>query len=604
MGEQPPQAFLSSYAPRLRAYTNSLLTPVIQQSAQIPQLSRTTKRGTTAVNYAENEYDDDDIFEDDAGSKRLTGLRSRKDDSNQTKDPASDRPGKEITAPVDIQGIWRDWMNKPKLVKTEKQFNAQSALPLTLIPIRIDLEISSFIPQPALPLPTDPGVDPKQARYRAPEATPTYRLKDFFLWNLHETLITPEHFALVLVQDLDLPNPAALALEISTQIRQQLEEYAGVALHPLFHTTTSTANDGTTTNAIQASNSRDISNPATPAANGVNGHSEPNENSHTPHNISTNISAHASRAPASNFLNPDDTYRCIITLNINLQNKLFTDKFEWSLLHPPGMAERFAKQLCADIGLVGEWIPAVAHAIYEAVLRLKKEACESGGLVGVYGSAYGFDNDALPGQEAGWRFDHEHLADEWEPKIERLSKEEIELREYNRGREIRRLRRETARFSSTTNMDRGLPSMQQQQQSGGSLMQGAGYFDQPVDSAETPMGRGERSKKKRKLRSSSPQTRSNTQGPHGTSGTPGGRGTPDQAALGYGGSGGGLGDWERQTWRCSHCMVHGSAVWAVRDGPTGARTLCNNCGLVFERDKRLPPWAKNLHSMDIPIAHR
>lgn len=402
-------------------------------------------------------------------------------------------------------------------------------------------------------------MDPHQARYRAPEPTPAYRLKDIFLWNLHETLITPEQFALILVQDLDLPNAAALALQVSQQIRQQLEEYAGVALHPLFHSTSSTTNGGTVTKAIQASNLRDSSGAATPAANGANAHSESNGTISTPIDPSNHVSATASEPPTSNELNPDDTYRCIITLNINLQNKLFTDKFEWSLLHPPGMAERFAKQTCADIGLIGEWIPAVTHAIYEAVLRLKKEACESGGLVGIYGT-YGIDNDAIPGQEAGWRYDNEHLADEWEPKVERLSKEEIEKREGDRERQIRRLRRETARFSSTTNMDRGLPlqpgqqSLQQQQGGGG------GYFDQPVDSAETPMGRGERSKKKRRFRSLSPQ---------GRSGTPGGRGTPDQ--NGYGGSGGGLAEWERQTWRCSHCAVHGSAVWAVRDGPSGAR---------------------------------
>ena len=28
---------------------------------------------------------------------------------------------------------------------------------------------------------------------------------------------------------------------------------------------------------------------------------------------------------------------------------------------------------------------------------------------------------------------------------------------------------------------------------------------------------------------------------------------------------------ERQTWRCAHCLVHGTAVWAVRDGPNGPR---------------------------------
>ena len=217
--------------------------------------------------------------------------------------------------------------------------------------------------------------------------------------------------------------------------------------------------------------------------------------------------------------NPDDTYRCIVCLNINLQDILFTDKFEWSLLHPPGVAERFAKQTCADIGLSGEWIPAIAHAIYEAVLRLKKEACESGGLLGGNGNGGEFDNLAVEGQDAGWRFDNEHLADEWEPKIERLSKEEIEKREGDRERQIRRLRRETARFSSTTNMTGAVPTP-------------GGYFDQ-VETTETPMGRGERSKKKRRFRSLSPQ---------GRGGTPGGRGTPDTSAAGYGG-GGGLNDW-------------------------------------------------------------
>ncbi|KAI7523574.1 hypothetical protein KC331_g18591, partial [Hortaea werneckii] len=45
-----PQAFVSSYAPRIRTYGNSLLTPVQQQNAAPPM--RTTKRGTTAINYA------------------------------------------------------------------------------------------------------------------------------------------------------------------------------------------------------------------------------------------------------------------------------------------------------------------------------------------------------------------------------------------------------------------------------------------------------------------------------------------------------------------------------------------------------------------------
>lgn len=331
---------------------------------------------------------------------------------------------------------------------------------------------------------------------------------------------------MILVHDLDLPNAAGLAIQISNQIRTQLEEYAGVALHPLFHATNTATSNGTAVKTIRASGSRDQSTtpapaaPTTPIATGVTGSRETNGNA-SPAIEPNAITAVASSVPAptSDENNPDDTYRCIITLNINLLNKLYTDKFEWSLLHPPGVAEQFAKQTCADIGLAGEWVPAMTHAIYEAVLRLKKEACESGGLVG--GNGYGgeIDNLALEGQEAGWRFDNEHLADEWEPKVETLSKEEIEKREGDRERQIRRLRRETARFSSTTNMAGGMPTQ-------------SGYFDQP-ESTETPMGRGERSKKKRRFRSLSPLARG---------ATPGGRGTPDTGAAGYGG-GGGLNDW-------------------------------------------------------------
>ena len=85
--------------------------------------------------------------------------------------------------------------------------------------------------------------------------------------------------------------------------------------------------------------------------------------------------------------------------------------------------------------------------------------------------------------------------------MEILSKEEIDRREGDRERQIRRQRRETARFSSTANMIGGMPQ--------------GDYFATP-DPAE-PMGRGERSKKKRRYRSLSPS----------------GRDTPDTS--GYGG---------------------------------------------------------------------
>ena len=118
MTPNQPQAFISSYAPRLRQYGNSLLTPIIPQTTlPAAPVARTTKRGTIAKNYAEDEFDDDDIFEDSETTKRHTGLRSRREDPGQTKDGVADKLGKEIQSPVEVQGIWRDWMGKLRIVR-------------------------------------------------------------------------------------------------------------------------------------------------------------------------------------------------------------------------------------------------------------------------------------------------------------------------------------------------------------------------------------------------------------------------------------------------------------------------------------------------------
>ncbi|KAI1351465.1 hypothetical protein F5Y01DRAFT_304596 [Xylaria sp. FL0043] len=586
-GRSLPQALSSSYAPRLRTYNNSLLTPVLQSTAPGP-VARTTKRGTTVINYAEDGYDYDDDDDDDNSRRRPTGLRSLRREDSVSRADAGDRVGKDTVVPVHLQGIWRDWMAKAKN-SSDVSAHAQAALPVTLIPIRIDVDIPAFIPAPAYPLPrglaANPGgvpqPPPQDPVYRAGELTVPYKLRDIFLWNLHETVITTDQFALALVQDLDLPNQNTIASEISKQIRTQLEEYAGVALHPLFHSDerTPAAQGPTNTQALQSTQRDTPATPATPLPQSSRGPETPMRYGlDTPSKVVPSqlqeVTATATPIPAdSDDYNPDDTYRCIVTLNINLASEVYTDKFEWSLLHPPGTAEAFAKVTCADLGLWGEWVPALTHAIYEAVLRLKKEACEAGGLVAGWG-AMGAEqpNDAAHGADAGWRYDPEQLADGWEPKIETLSKEEIEKREVDRERQIRRLRRETARFSSNAGMVGGMP------------------FGIGVEAEEERMGRGERSKKKRRFRSLSPL---------GRSGTPGGRGTPD---VGYGGGGvGSLTDQERFNWRCTHCRIWGTGVWAVRDGPYGPRSLCANCGQSYEKYRKLPRWTKNLHFADLPV---
>lgn len=57
------------------------------------------------------------------------------------------------------------------------------------------------------------------------------------------------------------------------------------------------------------------------------------------------------------------------------------DHIEWDLLSPL-TPEAFAQNLCADIGLTGEAIPLIAHALHEEILKHKKDAIEWGVLGG------------------------------------------------------------------------------------------------------------------------------------------------------------------------------------------------------------------------------
>ena len=516
--------------------------------------------------------------------------------------------------------LWRNGIDTFSYSSTQLQVNSQAQLPLTLIPIRIDLDVGPHQPDAPFPLPRDhlsSGINATHPAYRRPDPLPAYKVRDFFLWNLHEALATPDDMALAFVRDLDLPNPSHLAMQYSSQIRTQLEEYAGIALHPLFINQTKTTSDAIhkaspSQNGITSQNtpSREFSAaPTTPAPSVtipfggdsltataiLPGATIPSSQLPPSPQPPSNQAAAAKPTKAVDpALDPDDAYRCIVNLSINLGSVLYTDKFEWSLLHPPGYPEAFAKQTCADMGLPGEWVSAMTHAIYEAVLRLKKEAIESGGLIGAgeidnQGVSSGIELGPGHASGAGWRYDNEDLGKEWEPTIERLSKEEIEKREGDRERQLRRLRRETARFSSAAGMPGNNTTGTIQDRPSG------GYFDTPDASSETPMGRGERSKKKRRFRSLSPVDRALQRTPGG-----GAAGTPN-ADVGFGGGMGKLEDYERPAWRCTHCLVWGSAVWAVRDGPAGPKSLCHNCGLLFERDKRMPIWLHELHRHDVPL---
>ncbi|KAI6135249.1 hypothetical protein EDD17DRAFT_1502155 [Pisolithus thermaeus] len=249
--------------------------------------------------------------------------------------------------------------------------------------------------------------------------TDTHRIRDCFVWNLYETLVKPEMFARVFCADLELP-VVPWAETVANQIRAQLEEHEGVA-------------------------SLDL---------GVEGWYG------------------CDPLPESGGEVPE--CRVILSIDVQIATHHLMDHIEWDLLSPL-TPEDFSKQLCAELGLAGEAIPLIAHAIHEELIKHKRDAIEwgviggdhresvagpgalaSGGGSGVLkdktglGLAWGRtprENRGPKTLRSVWREWSE--AEEFRMRFEELTAEEVEKREIERERASRRLRRETSKFQTT-----------------------------------------------------------------------------------------------------------------------------------------------------------
>lgn len=84
------------------------------------------------------------------------------------------------------------------IFSTDDKLEAQASKPSGLIPIRVEFE------------------------------TEAHRIRDCFVWNANEILVTPEKFASVFCADLDLPQRPWVET-VANQIRAQIEEHEAVA---------------------------------------------------------------------------------------------------------------------------------------------------------------------------------------------------------------------------------------------------------------------------------------------------------------------------------------------------------------------------------------
>ncbi|KAL8614041.1 SWI SNF, matrix associated, actin dependent regulator of chromatin, subfamily b, member 1 [Nucella lapillus] len=205
------------------------------------------------------------------------------------------------------------------------QIHENANQPEDLVPIRLDVEIEG------------------------------QKLRDCFTWNKNEMMITPEQFAEVLCDDLDL-NTVLFVPAIAQSIRQQVEA------HPAVET-----------------------NPEDPACD----------------------------------------QRVIVKLNIHVGNISLVDQFEWDLGEPENSPEEFANKLCAELGLGGEFVTAIAYSIR--------------GQLGWHQRTYAFSESPLPTVEVAVRNQAE--ADVWCPFLETLTDAEMEKKIRDQDRNTRRMRR-------------------------------------------------------------------------------------------------------------------------------------------------------------------
>lgn len=133
--------------------------------------------------------------------------------------------------------------------------------------------------------------------------------------------------------------------------------------------------------------------------------------------------------------------RVILNLDLQIGTLHLVDRVEWDLTCSSLTPERFAQQLCADLGLGGEAVMIVAHAVHEELIRTKREVIELG-LVGknlvdlakVQALAAGMPGRSVIGPkrlDSVWRDWNE--AKMYGPHVEILAPEEIASRIINNG---------------------------------------------------------------------------------------------------------------------------------------------------------------------------
>merc|ERR1712088_528990 len=126
-----------------------------------------------------------------------------------------------------------------------------------------------------------------------------------------------------------------------------------------------------------------------------------------------------------NLLKEQSDQRVIIKLNIHVGNISLVDQFEWDLSDEHNCPEEFAKKICSDLSLGGEFVTAIVYSVRGQLAWHKK--------------TYAISDNHLPKVEMAFRNQSE--SDAWSPFLETLTDAEMEKKIRDQDRNTRRMRR-------------------------------------------------------------------------------------------------------------------------------------------------------------------
>lgn len=101
-------------------------------------------------------------------------------------------------------------------------------------------------------------------------------------------------------------------------------------------------------------------------------------------------------------------------MQLQLDNTVLTDRFEWDLAAPDNCPETFAHALCAELGIGGAFVPTVAHCLRER-LSWYSHSLASGDAAAVL-------RPLQPGESP---FRDPATADRWTPTLHTMSGAEV-----------------------------------------------------------------------------------------------------------------------------------------------------------------------------------